>query len=57
VKKMIQKPMHAALSQTEWAQLKVQASRDALAQGSNKLIAPEAWDAIRAAKQQQRDAL
>ncbi len=47
---------HAALSHSEWAQQKVQASRDGLADGTNRLIAPDEWAAIRAAKQRQRDA-
>ena len=45
----------AALSHSEWAQQKVQASRDGLAQGSNKLIEQKEWETIRAAKQRLRD--
>lgn len=48
---------NTALSHSEWAQQKVQASRDGLAQGSNKLIEREQWETIRAAKQLLRDAL
>jgi hypothetical protein len=46
---------HAALSHQGWAQQKVQASRAGLKDGSNKLIEPEDWEDIRAAKQRQRD--
>ncbi len=46
-----------ALSHGEWAQQKVRASRAGLVSGTNKLIEPEEWEAIRAAKQRQRDAL
>ena len=48
---------HAALSHSEWAQQKVQAARDGLADGTNRLIASDEWEAIRVAKQRQRDAL
>jgi hypothetical protein len=48
---------HAALSHAEWAQQKVQAARDGLADGTNQLIEPDDWAAIRAQKQRQRDAL
>jgi hypothetical protein len=48
---------HAALSHSEWAQQKVQASRDGLVNGTNKLIEPDEWAAIRTEKQRQRDAL
>jgi len=46
---------HAALSHTEWAQEKVQAAREGLINGANKLIEPDEWTAIRAAKQKQRN--
>ena len=48
---------HAALSHSEWAQQKVQASREGLANGTNTLIEPDEWAAIRKAKQQRRDDL
>jgi hypothetical protein len=48
---------HAALSHSEWAQQKVQAAREGLANGTNRLIEPDEWTAIRKAKQQQRDTL
>jgi hypothetical protein len=48
---------HAALSHSEWAQQKVQASRAGLADGTNMLIDSDEWEAIRVAKQRQRDAL
>ena len=41
---------NAALSHSEWAQQKVQASRDGLVQGSNKLIEHEEWETIRAGR-------
>jgi hypothetical protein len=47
---------HAALSHSEWAQQKVEAARDGLVSGSNAEIDADAWSAIRAAKQRQRDA-
>ena len=46
---------HAALSHAEWAQQKVQAARDGLANGTNRVIEPDEWAAIRAGKQRQRD--
>ena len=46
---------HAALSHSEWAQQKVQAARDGLTRGTNKLIEQDDWTTIRRAKQQQRD--
>ena len=48
---------HAALSHSEWAQQKVQAARMGVADGTNQLIEPDDWAVIRAARQQQRDAL
>jgi hypothetical protein len=48
---------HAALSHAAWAQQKVQAARDGLTDGTNQLIEPDDWAAIRAQKQRQRDAL
>jgi len=48
---------HAALSHSEWAQQKVQAARNGLTSGTNKLIDPDEWAAIRQAKQKQRDVL
>lgn len=47
---------HAALSHSDWAQQKVQAARDGLANGTNERIEAEEWAAIRAAKVRQRDA-
>ena len=44
---------HAALSHSEWATQKVQASRDGLVSGTNNLIEADEWAAIRTAKQQQ----
>jgi hypothetical protein len=46
---------HAALSHAEWAQQKVQASRDGLANNTNRVIEPDEWATIRAEKQRQRD--
>jgi putative addiction module component (TIGR02574 family) len=46
--------VNAALSHSEWAQQKVQASRDGLAQGSNKLIGQEEWETIRAGRNTSR---
>ena len=46
---------HAALSHSGWAQQKVQAARDGLADGTNARIDDDAWLAIRAAKVRQRD--
>jgi hypothetical protein len=51
------KEAHAALSHSEWWQQKVQASRAGLADGSNKRIAQDEWEKIRAEKKGQRDAL
>ncbi|MET3107789.1 hypothetical protein AAKU67_003844 [Oxalobacteraceae bacterium GrIS 2.11] len=48
---------HAALSHSEWARQKVQAARDDLINGTNRLIEPDDWAEVRAAKQRQRDAL
>lgn len=48
---------HAALSHSEWAQQKVQTSREGLANGTNRVIEPDEWTTIRAAKQRQRDTL
>jgi hypothetical protein len=42
---------HAALSHSEWAQQKVQASLDSFANGTNKVITPKDWEKIRASKQ------
>ena len=46
---------HAALSHSQWAEQKVQAARDGLADGSNALIDGDEWADIRAAKLRQRD--
>ncbi|MEO8408157.1 MAG: hypothetical protein ABI476_06975 [Oxalobacteraceae bacterium] len=51
------KDAHAALSHSEWLEQKVAASRTGLADGTNQRIASEEWLKIRAAKQEQRDAL
>ncbi|PRC93434.1 hypothetical protein [Solimicrobium silvestre] len=48
---------HAALSHSEWAQQKVQAAREGMLNGTNKLIEPDEWTAIRQAKQRHRDTL
>jgi hypothetical protein len=48
---------HAELSHGEWAQQKVQAARAGVANGSNRLITPEEWAAIRTEKERQRNAL
>lgn len=47
---------HASLSHTQWLEQKVNASRAALADGANLRIAPEDWQAVRAAKLAQRGA-
>ena len=44
-----------ALSHGEWALQKVRASRAGLVSGTNKLIEPEEWEAIRAAKHSMPD--
>jgi hypothetical protein len=44
------KEAHAALSHSEWWLQKVQASQAGLADGSNKQIAPDEWEQIRAKK-------
>lgn len=41
---------HAALSHSEWVQQKVNASLTSLANGTNKVIASEEWEKIRASK-------
>jgi hypothetical protein len=46
---------HAALAHSEWAQQKVQAARDGLADGTNARIDDDAWAATRTAKLRQRD--
>ncbi|MDE2429600.1 MAG: hypothetical protein KGM99_12800 [Burkholderiales bacterium] len=46
---------HAALSHSEWAQQKVQSSRDGLLSGTNRVIESDEWSIIRAAKQRQRN--
>lgn len=48
---------HAALSHSQWLEHKVNAARAGLADGTNRRIAPEEWAKVRAAKQEQRDAL
>lgn len=50
------KDAHAALSHGEWAQAKVQAAREGLANGTNKRIEADEWASVRAAKPRQRDA-
>jgi hypothetical protein len=51
------KEAHAALSHNDWLQQKVNASRNGLANGNNKLIAADEWESIRSSKRAQRDAL
>ncbi len=41
----------SALSHSDWLEEKVAKSRAGLADDANPLIAPEAWDKVRAAKQ------
>jgi len=46
---------HAALSHSEWAQQKVQSSREGLIGGTNRVIESDEWEIIRTEKQRQRD--
>jgi hypothetical protein len=48
---------HAALSHSEWAQQKIQATHDAMTNGTNTLFEPDECATIRAAKQRQNDDL
>ena len=48
------KETHEAVAYRDWLEGKVNATRAALADGSMKHIAPQDWDAIRAAKLKQK---
>lgn len=48
------KEAHEAVAYRDWLEGKVNATRAALADGSKKRIAPQDWDAIRAAKLKQK---
>lgn len=50
---VVLKAAHEALSHTDWLQKKVQASRDGLANGTNRKIESDEWAKIRAAKRAQ----